>query len=58
MAKQKTKKTAVYEVLIPCSKGDDHYDVGDTVTGANFSRTVILNWCEIEPPVLKIKDGK
>lgn len=54
----KAKDTAVYEVLIPCSNDNGAYDVGDAVTAVNFSRTVILNWCEIVPPVLRIKGGK
>ena len=56
--KKKTKKTAVYEVLIPCSNDTGAYDVGDEVTDKTFSRTVILNWLSINPPVLKLKDGK
>lgn len=64
MAKKKTttKKTAVsqpsaYEVLIPCSNDatHKHFKIGDTVKDGDFSTAVLINWCDIDPPVLRAK---
>jgi len=62
-ATQKKKNTAVYEVLVNCSKGDTVYAVGEIVSHAELRTAtipafVIANWLDINPPVLKIKGGE
>ena len=57
MTTKATKETAVkqYKVLIPCTSNatGKKYAIGDTITGNDFSTAVIINWCQITPPVLQ-----
>ena len=55
-------KVKRYEVLIPCRNDETgkRFDVGGLVTSKDFKKTVIDNWLEITPPVLKkieVDDG-
>jgi hypothetical protein len=51
MAKRKKR----YIVLVPCrnTKKDTRYEPGDFVLEGDFTKAVIKNWLEMQPPVLE-----
>lgn len=48
-----------YTVLIECrnDKTGAAFAPGDTVTAADFPKTVIAGWLKNDPPVLEVDDG-